>query len=453
MNQEKFISLREKYPNFIYNNYTIIEEDNNIKLTFEFIIEGLVTFNPYYIIKKEYIKNNNIDKKLFKYLVFHIGLIEMISYFKCTCSKNIIIKAGYLNDDQINWIKKLCYYGLGEMLYTNGISISYDEFVDIKCNITEEEINNINYKGIGNLIPIGGGKDSIVTLEILKKEYNINDCFIINPKDEYIKCCSKAGYNNENIFIINRYLDKKLLKLNEEGYLNGHTPFSSLVAFVSYLCAYLSNKKYIVLSNEASANEPTILNTKINHQYSKTYEFENDFNEYTKKYFKIDIKYFSLLRCLSELNIANLFSNYKKYHVIFKSCNVGMKTIPWKWCCNCPKCLFVYIILSPFLSKEEMINIFGIDLFEQKELLNTFIELTGYSDKKPFECVGTYSEVRTAVGLVINKYENDLPYLLKYYKDNYKIEINNNYRDEFNIENNIPEKFIELIKEELKKYV
>ena len=148
-----------------------------------------------------------------------------------------------------------------------------------------------------------------------------------------------------------------------------------------------------------------------------------------------------------------LFSKYEKYHNIFKSCNVGSKSIPWKWCCNCPKCLFVYTILSPFLYKEKLINIFGEDLFENKELLNTFIELTGFGKNKPFECVGTYKEVRYAITKAIAKLDK-LPYLLKYYKDNYPLEdLNINLETEYNSENNLDKHFEEILKEELKKYV
>ena len=394
MNQEKFIKLREKYPNFIYENYNIIVNEECIKIVYNFKIEGLTDFNPSYIINKKHILNKNINKKLFNYMVFHIGLIELISYFKCTCSKNIIIKAGYLNNDQISWFKKLYYYGLGEMLYTNGINISLNEFVNIICENEEEQIEEIQYEGFGNLIPIGGGKDSNVTLELMKDEFEANNCIVINPKEINIECCKIAGYKEDNIFSIKRVLDTKIIDLNKQGFLNGHTPFSSLVAFVTFMCAYLSNKKYIILSNESSANEPTILGTKINHQYSKTYEFEVDFNNYTKKYFNINIKYFSLLRCLNEFQIGMLFSKYKKYHKTFKSCNVGSKEVPWIWCCNCAICMFVYIILSPFLYKDELIEIFGEDLYEKKELLDELLELSGYSESKPFECVGTYSEVR-----------------------------------------------------------
>ena len=453
MNQEKFNELRLKYPNFIYDSYEILDQNNILKIVFHFEIEGLTTFNPYYEIDKKYINNNNINKDLLNYLVFHIGLIELISYFKCTCSPNVIIKAGYIDEEQIKWFKSLYYYGLGEMLYINGINVNEDELLNIKCIKDKIDIKEMNYQGIGNLIPIGGGKDSNVTLELMKDDFSFNTPIIINPKDVHMMCAKTAGYDENNIFILKRVLDKKIIELNNQGFLNGHTPFSSLVAFVTYLCAYLQNKKYIILSNEASANEPTIIGTKINHQYSKTYEFENNFNNYTKKYFNIDIKYFSLLRPLSEFQIGLLFSHYKKYHNIFKSCNVGSKENPWRWCSHCPKCLFTYIILSPFLYKDELVNIFGSDLYENKDLLNTMLELAWQADNKPFECVGTYEEVRYALSLTIKKLGDNLPYLLKYYKDNFDLSLDKKYELEFNNENNLDDKFIKIVKEELKKYV
>lgn len=453
MNQEKFENLREKYPTFIYDSYEIIEEEKIIKIVFNFEIEGLTKFNPYYEIDKKYILNQNMDNNLFKNLIFHIGLIELVSYFKCTCSKNVIIKAGYLDDNQIDWFRKIYYYGLGEMLYTNGINVTLDDLINIKIEHEKEEIKEIEYTGIGNLIPIGGGKDSNVTLNLMKDEFDINTCFVINPKDVNIKCGEVAGYDSNKICTIKRVLDKRLIELNSKGFLNGHTPFSSLVAFVTYFIAYIQNKKYIILSNEASANEPTIIGTKINHQYSKTYEFENDFNNYTKKYFNIDIKYFSLLRCLNEFQIALLFSKYKKYHEIFKSCNVGSKNIPWEWCGKCAKCMFVYIILSPFLEKDELIKIFGKDLYEDESLLNILLELSGYSETKPFECVGTYGEVRYALSLTIKKLGKTLPYLLKYYKEHFDLELDTKYEKMFNEENNLDEKFVRIVKDELDKYV
>lgn len=443
---DKYNELRNEYDTFIYDSYEIEELENTTKITYNFIVPSLTQYKPTLEVKK--FKIDSFTKNL----IFHIGLVELVSYWKATCSKNVIIKAGYINKEQIEFFKKLYFYGLGELFYTNGITPNYDDFINIKCELKEQNIEIPNYVGNGNLIPIGGGKDSNVTLEIMKSDFEDNLCFIINPKQVTLSCAQTAGYSNEKIVTVKRTIDKNLIELNKQGFINGHTPFSALVAFLSYFNAYITGKKYILLSNESSANESNVDGTKINHQYSKTYEFECDFNEYTKKYFKIDIKYFSLLRPLSEYQIAMLFSNYEKYHKIFKSCNVGSKKEPWHWCCSCPKCLFVYIILSPFLYKEKLIRIFGEDLFEKEDLLDIFIELAGYGKTKPFECVGTYEEVRYAITKTISKLDKK-PYLLKYYKEHFELEnLNKNLENKYNRENNLNPYFENLLKSELKKW-
>ena len=433
-----FEELRIKYPKFIYEDFKVEEIDNELVCTFYFNIPGLTTFTP---IMKFPINNKDYDKELVNYLVFHIGLVELLSYFKCTCSPDVEIKAGYINQDQINWFKKLYYYGLGEFMYVNNIECSIDNLMNITCTSSRQFSFNTEYSGKGNLIAIGGGKDSIVSTELLKGLDNLGT--MINPKEVSIEVCNTAGID---YYGITRVLDKQLIDLNGKGFLNGHTPFSSLVAFVTYLASYLNNKKYIVLSNEGSANEPTVLGTKINHQYSKTYEFECDFDYYTSKYFKLDIKYFSLLRPLKEIQIGYLFTKYTKYFDIFKSCNVGSKSIPWKWCCNCPKCLFVYIMLEAFLSKDEVIDIFKSNVLDNKSLEKEFLELIGEADTKPFECIGTIEEVRFAMNRIIEK---DDSYLVRLYKEKY-------YKDE-NIdltklyyENNVPEEYLNIVKEAIK---
>ena len=449
-NQDKFNELRREYSDFIYDSYEINDDGSKLNIRYNFIIPGLTAFHPEIRIKKSYIKVDYNEEYL-NYLVFQIGLIELISYCKCTCSKNIIVKASYINEEQIKWLKKLYYNGLGEFLYTNGIEISEEELFDITCTHNDITLPVISYKGIGNLICVGGGKDSCVSLELLKHEEN-NSCFIINGKVPSIGTCEAAGYDKDDIIDIERILDKEIIRMNEKGLLNGHTPFSSVIAFISYLVAYLTGKENIILSNESSANQASVHGTNINHQYSKTFEFENDFKEYMNKYIKLDINYFSLLRGLSEFNIARLFANYKKFHKVFKSCNLGSKNEEWQWCCNCPKCLFVYIVLSPFLTKQEMINIFGQDLYERQDLLKSFIQILGYSNNKPFECVGTYEEARYAVSLVIKNYEGELPYLLKYYKDCFPLELDGSDIVKYNEENNLNDYYNELVKGELIRY-
>lgn len=456
-NLEKFNKFRTQYNTFIYKSYEILDQGEEIILNYTFEILGLATFTPKTKILKKDILVNNIEDEFVSNLAFHVGLIELISYWKCTCSPNVIIECGYLNDEQINWFKKLYYYGLGELFYTNGISTSINEFMNITC--TGKTLKNFTSidEGIfkNKIIPIGGGKDSVVTLELIgntKTDY----CLIVNPKPVTLECAKIAGYDQNRIIEVTRIIDRKLIDLNAEGYINGHTPFSSMLAFLSYLIANLSNIQYITLSNESSANESNVVGENINHQYSKSYEFENDFKYYTENYLKSHSKYFSFLRPLNELQIAMLFSKFEKYHSTFKSCNVGSKGEKWNWCCDCPKCLFVFSILSPFLYKDKLVNIFGEDLFSKETLLKTFIELCGYGETKPFECVGTFEEVNFAISKTINNMEKNnlkLPYLLQYYKDHFELfNLENDLTKKYNRENNLPEEFNSILEKEVLHY-
>ena len=446
-----FVELREKYPNFIYSSYSIQDEGDKIVIGFEFEIENLAKFNPHIEILKKNFNFKPINDKV-RNIVFNMGMIEAMSYFKATCSPQFLIKCGSLDDFQKEWFKKLFYLGLGEFRYRNIINIDQDSFVNfdnygeaIKVESEEDLLSGI-------LIPIGGGKDSNVTMEILKKYNEDSLAFRIGKNEVADECARLGGFNDDRVVEIKRTIDKDLLELNKKGFLNGHTPFSAVVAFNTYLCAYLLGKKNVALSNENSANESNVVGENINHQYSKTIEFENDFRDYADRYLKGNVNYFSLLRPLSELQIAKLFSRYEKYHKVFKSCNVGSKSSPWIWCCNCPKCLFVYSILSPFLYKDKLVEIFGQDMFENTLLLSTFIELCGYGEIKPFECVGTYSEVRYAVSETIRKYEDkpNLPYLLKYYYEHFELSDENPLND-YNEDHNVPKEFEDLLKQELYK--
>lgn len=449
-----FKTLRENYKNFIYHSYKIYEEEDKICLEFDFEIENLRRFNPRIEILKKKFKFNDINSELVKNIVFNIGMIEAISYYKATCSENFIIECGALNEEQENWFRKLFYLGLGEFRFINNIKIQENELVKFKSLGTSVDIGNLENTNelSGNIIPIGGGKDSNVTIELLEKYKKDNLIFCIGSKKVSLDCAKVAGYDSDKIIEVKRIIDKNLLDLNKEGYLNGHTPFSAIVAFITYLVSTLLNKKYVVLSNEDSANETNVKDENINHQYSKTIEFENDFRFYAEKYMKSNVEYFSALRPITELQIAYLFSKYEKYHEIFKSCNVGSKTEPWHWCCKCPKCLFVFTILAPFLYREKEVKIFGNDMFENKELLNTFIELCGYGETKPFECVGTFDEINYAVGkTIISLKENGekLPYLLEYYDNNYEAKVDDSILSYYNNNNNLPEEYSKILKERL----
>ncbi|MDD2376083.1 MAG: hypothetical protein PHD15_00265 [Clostridia bacterium] len=455
-NNVKFNDLRKTYKEFNYDNYSYSFLEDKLQIIFEFSGYDGIKFKPKWIIpisENEYLKK---DKIFLDKIIFNLGLVEVISYWKATCSPVLNIKCSSLNEDQKKWWKKLYFNGLGEFFYTNNICVNENNFIDIRCQsqlnenkcILKNEFN-------GCLIPIGGGKDSVVTLETLSKlkQKTNNLCYIVNPRGATIETVKIAGYCDSTV-CVSRTIDKNLIDLNLKGFLNGHTPFSAILAFSSYLTAYLYNKKYIALSNESSANESNVEGTNINHQYSKSIEFENDFREYVEKYLSNKIQYFSFLRPLNEFKIVEMFCKYPKYFNAFKSCNVGSKED--LWCKNCPKCLYVYIMLSAFLSLDKLNDIFGTNMFENIELKNILDGLVSNKFDKPFECVGTKEEINYALYIKINKLKEEsesIPSLLLYYINNYsdiydnivKNNIKDNIEKYYDLQNNIPLEYKELI--------
>ena len=252
-------------------------------------------------------------------------------------------------------------------------------------------------------------------LELLKKTDLDLTLFALNPT----QATQQIMNVNSHLKAIKatRTIDPKLLELNKLGVLNGHTPFSALAAFVTTLVSYLYQLDLIAVSNEQSANEPntTFKGVDINHQYSKSFEFETDFRQY-QQLMGLPSNYFSLLRPLHEIQIAKIFSQVgQPYFSIFKSCNVGQKQNIW--CHRCSKCLFAFLMLFPFIDQQTLTTqIFNSNLFDDETLVDTALKLIIKSKTKPFDCVGSYQESKIAFYLSIQKYlvtEQKLPVVLE----------------------------------------
>lgn len=416
-NRQKYDSLRENYPLFTYESFSFEIKENEIHCSFDFRVGEQFRFCPHMKLSLGKYAIPDLQQTDIEGFVFHIGLIELISYWKAFCSPKILIKPYSLEKPQQDWWKKLYRKGLGEFLYQNGLSPDAENFITFTFPAEAKSAKTLTYKSIPDsdtvIVPIGGGKDSVVTLEMLRKEKKIIP-FIINPRGATIACAETAGFTKpEERVILNREIDPLLLALNRQGFLNGHTPFSAMLAFYTLLVALTTNCRHIALSNESSANEPTIPGTDINHQYSKSLEFEEDFRHYVRTWMNDTSHYFSFLRQLTELQIAEQFAQLHDYHFIFRSCNAGSKED--KWCCACSKCLFAYLILSPFLPDEKMIHIFGEDLLNKPQMLPYFDELTGIAENKPFECVGTIEEVNTAIRMIRDSRKDKL--LIRHYEE------------------------------------
>ncbi len=408
---EKYRELREQYPEFVYEAYHHKVTEAGLKIWFDFRM-GDVVFHPEALIEARpflNLESEGIDRML-----FDIGMIELISYWKCACPPTVKVLCGSLTGEQVAFWKKLYWNGLGEFFYTNNITASYNDFIGRivvgECDELCEKGNNSLNSPTQYLVPIGGGKDSVVTLELLRRAGKQIRPLIMNPRGATVECARIAGFPMDEVLVIRRKIDPTLLDLNAKGYLNGHTPFSAMLAFYTRLASALSGIPNVALSNENSANESTVIGTSVNHQYSKSLEFEDDFRAYTSGF-----NYFSFLRPLSELQIAMLFSRFTDYHDVFRSCNVGSKEDIW--CGHCAKCLFAYIILSPFIEPTRLNQIFGKSMLDDTTLEQEFRQLIGEAETKPFECVGTVSEVRQALGMTLEWwYPKECPTLVKDFK-------------------------------------
>lgn len=427
--QNKYNSLREEYEFFRFQRYDYTLKDGNLSVKFYFSLDDKYFFTPSFEIPfRKFYRWNMLNDSQLDTLIFNIGMIELISYWKLACPKKVYISPFNLEEKQILWWKKLYFNGLGEFFYLNGIKENVNDFMNIICE-SDKSCEKLNISlSETTLVPVGGGKDSVVTIELLKNKMPIIP-LIINPRGATNECVATAGFSEEQTAVIKRTLDSTMLRMNNEGFLNGHTPFSAMLAFYTVLIGFATNSKYIALSNESSANEPTVPDSEINHQYSKSVEFENDFRNYVNDYISSDIQYFSFLRPINEVQIASLFAKNKEYYKVFKSCNVGSKTD--SWCGKCPKCLFTWIIMSPFISENELTEIFGKNLLNDNDLIPIMKQLKGEVEVKPFECVGTVEEVNAC--LRFGQQTSGLENLLNQYDE----------------ANNLPKHFEQILKDKL----
>lgn len=415
--QRSYNTFRQMFPEFVYESFRYEICPDGLHLAFLFRLNDKICFEPTaFIPARPFLHPSRLHKETLDTLVFHIGMIELISYWKCVCSPTVVVKPYLLDEGQVAFWKKLYFNGLGEFFYTNGIKATEADFMTIHCEGTMacSSLSESPFGAFpaGFIVPIGGGKDSVVSLEILTppvKDVSAESRplpLIMNPRGATVECVARAGYGIEDVIVINRTIHPRLLELNKQGCLNGHTPFSAMLAFYTLLASAMTGRRAdIALSNENSANESTVVGTSVNHQYSKSLEFENDFRDYVARYISPQFNYHSFLRPLSELQIAMLFSRYPHYFDVFKSCNVGSKTDIW--CGHCAKCLFAYIILSPFIEPQRLNAIFGRNMLDDNSLRAEFDQLRGMAETKPFECVGTVGEVNSALTMTLAKWYPD----------------------------------------------
>ncbi len=389
---------------FIFDSIEISEGDSQIKLHYAYEENHQQTVN----FTETLSLPSDIDiSQLPQSLLEGLHIICGVSYYKLYCPKNIEIRNFKLTRDQASFWNTVYTKGLGEFFFKNNldyrdhINFPYDE------NVTAHNASHSPMEEKA-LVTIGGGKDSIVSLELVKKTNIDFDLFVMN-KHSIMQ--DVADVAQKKLFTVQRTIDSKLLEYNSlPNTYNGHVPISAIYAFVSLLYAYAGKYSYAIFANERSSNygNAEYLGETVSHQWSKSREFEDMFRDYTKKYICTTIEYFSLVRPLYEIGIAKIFVKYPQYFSVFSSSNHNFKMNnqnSQKWDAQSAKTAFTYCLLTAMLPKSVMIEIFGQDLYSIPELKGIFRELLGLEKIKPFDCVGTPDEVKVAMYQAFQKGE------------------------------------------------
>src|SRR5574344_1686208 len=134
-NQAKFDSLRETFSFFCFQKYNYFVENGDFFAEFSFSLDDKVIFKPKFTIpSRSFYQWDSLPKHLLELLVFNIGMIELVSYWKIACPRKVVVKPFSLDENQVRWWKKLYFNGLGEFFYVNGIVTNIDYFMEIESS-------------------------------------------------------------------------------------------------------------------------------------------------------------------------------------------------------------------------------------------------------------------------------------------------------------------------------
>jgi hypothetical protein len=252
------------------------------------------------------------------------------------------------------------------------------------------------------LVPVGGGKDSAVAIEVARRSGLEVALFSVGDAPPIARTARVAGLGR---LIATRRLDPVLFELNAAGAVNGHVPITAIVTCLALLTATLNGFDTVLMANERSASAGNLIwdGVEVNHQFSKSLAAERLLSAAVAEAGG-GVRQLSLLRPASELAIARAFARLEPYHAAFTSCNAIFRIDPAlrasSWCRDCPKCRFVFLTLAPFTTPEHLREIFGADLLAEESQFEGFALLAASGGHKPFECVGEEQESLAAMRLL-----------------------------------------------------
>jgi hypothetical protein len=428
-----------KYRQFVFEKYAF--DASNGLLELHYSMDGELKFLEKYRFDFDFVQ---YDPKLLDRALQALFFMAGVSYYKTYIPSEIIIKQGALDAEQAAFFSKTYQRGMGEFWFVNKL----DPRTPVTLPATTGHIDPPagDPAGQGLLVALGGGKDSLVSIELLRGTQSITT-WSLNHKAQLQPLAARIGLPQA---WVEREWDTRLLELNEQDALNGHIPISGIFACVGAIVAILSGKRDVVMSNEQSANDPTLHyeGVAINHQYSKSQEFEQDYQQFLSHTFGEHIRYYSFLRPLSEVRIAELFSHigFEKYKDVFSSCNRAFihGSDHMSWCGECSKCAFVFLALTPFVARAELESMWGKNVLLDPAQEINYRKLLGIEGDKPLDCVGDVKESRAAMRLAFEQY----PELAEKYQ--FEIPADYDYKTEATHE--MPADVYAVLKTALEKY-
>ncbi len=326
-----------------------------------------------------------------------LHLIAGVSYYKAGVPEQVRIDSYTIDAATAALVETVYLNGLGEFAYRNGLNLRGRFRLPVEGEAFAAPALGLREHA---LVAIGGGKDSLVSIEALRN-LGIEETVTWIGGSQLIRACAER--TGLPILNIGRTLAPELFELNRQGAWNGHIPVTAVNSAIMVLAALLQGVDQVVFSNERSASYGSQIpgTGEVNHQWSKGWAFEQAFGEHLERHVAADLHYYSLLRPLSELAVARQFAKSDFYDAHFSSCNrnfhiLGERPVN-RWCGVCPKCHFVFLALAPFMPKMRLVGIFGRNLLDDIEQAPGFDALLEFQDHKPFECVGEGRESRAAM--------------------------------------------------------
>ncbi|MFN7136806.1 MAG: UDP-N-acetyl-alpha-D-muramoyl-L-alanyl-L-glutamate epimerase [Thermomonas sp.] len=366
-----------------------------------------------------------------------LHLIAGVSYYKAAVPGEIRIEGEPIDADTAALLESVYRNGLGEFAYRNGLDLrerirfpamrpspsgrgaggegsaadaASSQAVPSPQPLSRGERGFAPALGLRPhaLVAIGGGKDSLVSIEALRAEGVAQTVAWIGGSQLIAACAAHTGLPTLNI---GRQLAPQLFDFNRQGAWNGHIPVTAVNSAILAFAAVVLGVDQVVFSNERSASYGSLIpgTGEVNHQWSKGWAFESAFGDYLQTHVAADLRYYSLLRPLSELAVARQFARTDHYDAHFSSCNRNFHILgerpTSRWCGVCPKCHFVFLALAPFMPKLRLVGIIGRNLLDDPAQVPGFDALLEYQDHKPFECVGEGRESRAAMAALAQRPE------------------------------------------------